>query len=50
MALLFIFCGLLSAAVGLIGFFVPVIRNADTLMPDHDTLEKVKEPEPAPAA
>jgi len=46
MALLFIFCGLGSALVGLSGYFLPFIRNAETILPDHDELEKV----PAPAA
>jgi DHA3 family macrolide efflux protein-like MFS transporter len=44
MALLFIFCGLLAALVGFIGYFLPFIRNADTIMPDHEQLEKVTEP------
>jgi MFS family permease len=44
MALLFIFCGLAAALVGLAGLFLPFIRNADTIMPDHDQLEKVAEP------
>ena len=46
MALLFIFCGLGAALVGLSGCFFPFIRNADTILPDHDQLEKV---EAAPA-
>lgn len=36
MALLPIFCGLLSALVGVIGYCVPVVRNAETLIPDFD--------------
>ncbi len=40
MALLFIFCGLGSALVGLSGYFVPFIRNAETILPDHDQLQK----------
>ncbi|MEW6093152.1 MAG: MFS transporter [Chloroflexota bacterium] len=44
MALLFIFCGLGAALVGLTGTFLPHIRNADAILPDHDTLEKVAEP------
>ena len=43
MALLFIFCGLGSALVGLSGYFVPFIRNAESILPDHDQLEKVAE-------
>ncbi len=44
MALLFIFCGLGAALVGLTGTFLPFIRNADAVLPDHDQLEKVAEP------
>jgi hypothetical protein len=44
MALLFIFCGLGAALVGLTGTYLPFIRNADSLLPDHDQLEKVAEP------
>ena len=40
MALLFIFCSLGSALVGLSGYFVPFIRNAETILPDHDQLQK----------
>lgn len=38
MGLLLVFCGLGGALVGLSGYFVPAIRNAETLLPDHDTL------------
>jgi DHA3 family macrolide efflux protein-like MFS transporter len=43
MALLFIFSGLASALVGVIGYFLPFIRNAESTLPDHDQLEKVEE-------
>jgi MFS transporter, DHA3 family, macrolide efflux protein len=43
MAILFIFCGLGAAAVGLAGYFFPFIRNAESILPDHDQLEKVAE-------
>ena len=43
MALLLIFCGLGSALVGLSGYFVPFIRNAESTLPDHDLLQKVAE-------
>ncbi len=36
MALVFIFCGLISAAVGLAGYLIGVIRNAESILPDHD--------------
>jgi DHA3 family macrolide efflux protein-like MFS transporter len=42
MALLFIFCGTGAALVGLIGYFIPFIRNAESLLPDHDQLERVE--------
>jgi MFS transporter, DHA3 family, macrolide efflux protein len=40
MAILFIFCGFGSALVGLVGYFLPFIRNAESILPDHDQLEK----------
>lgn len=36
MALLFVFAGVLSALTGLAGYFFKVIRNAETILPDHD--------------
>lgn len=36
MSLLFIFCGLGMSLIGLCGYFVPAIRNAEDLLPDHD--------------
>jgi DHA3 family macrolide efflux protein-like MFS transporter len=41
MAILFIFCGLGSALVGLIGYFLPFVRNTESILPDHDQLQKV---------
>ncbi len=43
MALLIIFTGLGAALVGLSGYFIPFIRNAETILPDHDQLEKAAE-------
>lgn len=43
MALLMIFCGLGGALTGLSGYFIPVIRNAETILPDHDTLPPAEE-------
>jgi MFS transporter, DHA3 family, macrolide efflux protein len=43
MALLFIFCGLGAALIGLSGYFFPFIRNAEAILPDHDQLEKVED-------
>lgn len=38
MGLLIVFCGLAAAAVGLAGYFLPVIREAESSLPDHDQL------------
>jgi len=38
MGLLMVFCGVGGALVGLTGYFVPAIRNAETLLPDHDAV------------
>ena len=46
MGLLIVFCGVAAAVVGLLGYFVPAIYNAETILPDHDALAKA-EPEPA---
>jgi len=43
MGLLFVFCGIAAGFVGLSGYFIPAIRNAEDLLPDHDQLEKVAE-------
>ena len=42
MGLLIVFCGLVSAMVGLTGYFVPHILNAETILPDHDKLAKAE--------
>ena len=42
MGLLVVFCGLISALVGLAGYFVPYIYNAENILPDHDTLAKAE--------
>ena len=47
MGLLVFFCGIGAALVGLAGYFVRPIRDAETILPDHDQLKKV---EPAPTA
>lgn len=36
MALMFIFAGTLVVLVGLGGYLVPAVRNAETLLPDHE--------------
>lgn len=38
MGLLLVICGAFSALVGVAGYFVYSIRNAETILPDHDTL------------
>ncbi len=38
MALLFFWCGIGGLLVGLTGYFIPAIRNADSALPDHDAL------------
>ncbi len=47
MGLLFVFTGVAAAFVGLTGYFVPNIRNAEDVLPDHDQLERVPEAVPA---
>jgi len=42
MGLLVVFCGLISALVGLTGYFVPYIYNAEKILPDHDALAKAE--------
>jgi MFS family permease len=50
MSLIFIFCGLLAALVGIGGYFVPQIRNVEAILPDHDSLPDVSAtPELEPA-
>jgi hypothetical protein len=38
MGLLLVICGTLSMLIGLAGYFIPTIYNAEVLLPDHDTL------------
>jgi MFS family permease len=42
MGLLIVLCGLLGLLVPVIAYFIPAIRNAETILPDHD------QPAPAP--
>ncbi len=44
MSLLLIFAGLGPILVGVTGYFLRPIREAESILPDHDTLEKVVEP------
>ncbi|KAF0108034.1 MAG: major facilitator superfamily protein [Anaerolineaceae bacterium] len=43
MGLLTVFACLGVALVGLVGYFVPAIRNAESILPDHDQLKKIVE-------
>jgi len=44
MGLLVFFAGLCATLIGLSGYFIRPIRDAETILPDHDKLEKVAEP------
>ena len=44
MGLLMVFCGVGASLVGICGYFIPAIRNAEDLLPDHDQLAKAEEP------
>jgi hypothetical protein len=39
MALIMVFMGILGALVGVVGYLVPAVRNAEDLLPDHDAVE-----------
>ncbi|MCA9995376.1 MAG: MFS transporter [Anaerolineales bacterium] len=41
-ALLFVLTGILATIVGLSGYLFPAIRHAETILPDHDSLERVE--------
>jgi MFS transporter, DHA3 family, macrolide efflux protein len=36
MGLLMIFCGIAISVIGVAGYFIPAVRNAEDLLPDHD--------------
>jgi DHA3 family macrolide efflux protein-like MFS transporter len=40
MGLLMVFSSLAAGLVALSGYFIPAIRNAEVLLPDHDQLDK----------
>lgn len=44
MGTLMVLCGLVSVLVGFAGYFIHSIRNAEQILPDHDTLPKAAEP------
>ena len=39
------YAGFGAVLAGLAGYFVPSIRNAEDVLPDHDELEKAETPE-----
>lgn len=41
MGLLMVFCGLLSVLVPVTAYFIPAIRHAETILPDHDQTARV---------
>jgi len=43
MGLLMVFSGMLIVLVGITAYFIPAIRNADKLLPDHDELARAEE-------
>ena len=43
MGLLVFFCGLAAAMIGVAGYFVRPIREAESILPDHDQLKKAEE-------
>lgn len=42
MGLLIVFCGLGASLVGLTGYFIQPVRNAESILPDHDSLPKAE--------
>ena len=43
MSLLFVFPGILVMLIGVGGYFFPAVRNAESILPDHDLKEKTAE-------
>jgi len=50
MSLQYIFSGLAYASIALLAWFIPTIRNVETILPDHDQLKQVDEEEKPPEA
>ncbi len=42
MSLQYVFSGLAYISIILIAWFIPAIRNVETILPDHDELEKAE--------
>ena len=42
MSLIIFFCGIIAILIGVLGYFIPAIHNAETILPDHDELKKME--------
>jgi len=42
MGLIIVLCGLISVMVGVIGYFIPTILYAESILPDHDELPRAE--------
>ena len=49
MSLIILFMGLIITVIGFSGYAVPTLRNAETLLPDHDLAPAGEQAEIAPA-
>jgi MFS transporter, DHA3 family, macrolide efflux protein len=49
MGLIIFFSGLFAMSVGVAGYFIPAIRNVESILPDHDELKKAETAEAIPA-
>lgn len=49
MGLIIFFCGAFTIFIGAIGYFIPAVRDAEAILPDHDELEKADMAEAVPA-
>jgi MFS transporter, DHA3 family, macrolide efflux protein len=50
MGLLMVFCGIAISLIGLAGYFIPVVRNVEDLLPDHDQSPEQASVTPAESA
>jgi hypothetical protein len=39
MSVMFLLSGIVGVGVGLSGYILPVVRNAEDILPDHETTE-----------
>lgn len=42
MSLIIFFSGVACIFIGLLGYFIPAVHNAETILPDHDQLAKIE--------